>query len=84
MVQQTLQAVYRIHAYRIHVMCHLHDVLPAMNPSSCSHVQCVGISHTVVAINDYTAGYNKRCRLCTAFTHTVSMSCITYMMYYRA
>ena len=32
----------------------------------------------VIAINDYTAGRNKRCRHCIAFTRTVSIPYITF------
>ena len=43
-MQQAQLAVHRIHAYRIHFMYQSHDEELAMSPSSCFHVQNVGIS----------------------------------------
>ena len=83
-MQQALLAVRRVHAHRIHFVYHLHDVLPAMSPTSYSRVEFVGISYTEVGTNDYQARCNKRFLLCIAFTLTVSISCITYTMLHRS
>ena len=77
-VHQPLQAVHRIHAYHIHFMYHLREVLVAMSPSSCFRVNYIGISDIEVAFNYFPAGCNKCCRLCITFMHTISISCITY------
>ena len=50
-VHQAMRAAHRINAYRIHYTYHSHEVVPDMSASSNSHVQCVAISYTNVAIN---------------------------------